>query len=89
MTVYKPSQNLAPRVQAEAVDLDFQAIQNHAVRPEIFITSEGDPAVLEVLEVLDRAALDFRHGWIEAGLDCQGRAMWITQSMLDSKRIDR
>ena len=78
MTVYKPSQNLVPRVQVEAVDLDFQAIQNHAVRPEIFITSEGDPAVLEVLDLLDRGALD-----------CQGRAIRITQSMLDSKRIDR
>ena len=78
MSDYKPSQNLVPRVQVEAVDLDFQAIQNHTVRPEIFITSEGDPAVLEVLDLLDRAALD-----------CQRRAIRITQSMLDSKRIDR
>ena len=78
MSDYKPSQNLAPRVQVEAVDLDFQAIQNHTVRPEIFITSEDDPAVLEVLDLLDGGALD-----------CQRRAIRITQSMLDSKRIDR
>ena len=87
MTNYKPSQNLSRCVQVEAVDLDFQPIQNHTVRPEIFSTSEVESTVFEVLELLDRAAIDFRHGWIEAALDCQGCAMRITQSMLECTRI--
>ena len=77
MSDYKPSQNLSRCVQVEAVDLDFQAIQNHTVRPEIFITSEGDPAVLEVLDLLDRAAID-----------CHCRAVRITEALLEYKRTD-
>ena len=45
-------------------------------------------AVNEVHELLERAATDLRHGWLEAAGDCLGRAVRILQALLVSQGVN-